>query len=202
MPHAFVNRGSAGSDSHSYIGKPYARDARSDLGYGRIEAKFHTEYQQSSNYPYIDDDIDLPAEDVISDEDVDKFVKKVGSDHLRSDFGAEAGTDPFYFAAGNVKLSDAFFRTEQLIEAMTTFSNSMSPAPQIYKSKKNSLGRASGASFPSGVGSSKKTGSRRGFSAAPPLPKLVAVLDYEDDTGEEEEAYTLKDLAKAKTLGV
>lgn len=177
---------------------PY-HDDRKGLGYGQVKDRFHKPRMSGAEYPYKVDHFD---DEDFEDEESEAALNTKMPTVYKTDFGAAAGTDPFYFAAGNVKLSDAFFRTEQLIEAMTTFSNSMSPAPQIYKSKKNSLGRASGASFPSGVGSSKKTGSRRGFSAAPPLPKLVAVLDYEDDTGEEEEVYTLKDLAKAKTLGV
>ena len=85
---------------------------------------------------------------------------------------------------------------------MVTFSDSMSPVPSIYKTKKNSLGRGSGSSFPSGVGSYKRTGTKRGFSSAPPLSKIAAVYDYEDEIDDEEEIYTLADLARKVTLGV
>ena len=177
---------------------PY-HDDRKGLGYGQIKNRFHKPRQSGSDFPYkIDDYEDADFEDEETENAISVKVPTV----YATDFGAAAGTDPFYFAAGNVKLSDAFFRTEQLIEAMTTFSDSMSPAPYAYRSRNSSLGRASGSSFTSGVGSSKKTGSRRGFSSAPPLSKMAAVLDYDEDIDEEEEAYTLKDLAKAKTLGV
>lgn len=177
---------------------PY-HDDRKGLGYGQVKDRFHKPRRSGAEYPYkVDHFDDEGFDDEESDEAIDVKIPTV----YRTDFGAAAGTDPFYFAAGNVKLSDAFFRTGRLIEAMITFSDSMSPAPYVYKSKSNSAGRASGSSFPSGVGSSKKTGSRRGFSAAPPLPKVVAALDYQDDIEDDEELYTLKDLAKAKTLGV
>ena len=176
---------------------PY-HDDRKGLGYGQIKNRFHKPRQSGSDFPYKTDDYeDADFEDEETENAISVKVPTV----YATDFGAAAGTDPFYFAAGNVKLSDAFFRIGPLIEAMTTFSDSMSPAPQIYKTKKNSLGRASGASFPSGVGSYKRTGSRRGFSAAPPLSKVAASAEYDEAVEDEDQIYTLADLARKVTLG-
>ncbi len=175
---------------------PY-HDDRKGLGYGQVRDRFHKPRQSGSDFPYKTDDYE--GEEFEDDESLDAINTKVPTVYS-TDFGAAAGTDPFYFAAGNVKLSDAFFRVDPLIEAMASFSDSMSPAPHVYKTKKNSAGRGSGSSFPSGVGNYKRTGSRRGFSSAPPAPKVVAVSEYEDDPPREDEIFTLADLARKITL--
>ena len=177
---------------------PY-HDDRKGLGYGQIKNRFHKPRQSGKDFPYKTDDY---ADERFEDSETEDAIAVKIPTVYATDFGAAAGTDPFYFAAGNVKLSDAFFRIGPLIEAMVTFSDSMSPAPSLYKTKKNSLGRGSGSSFPSGVGSYKRTGTKRGFSSAPPLSKIAAVYDYEDEIDDEEEIYTLADLARKVTLGV
>ena len=134
--------------TYNYNG-PY-HDDRKGLGYGQVKNKFHKPRKASSSYPYMIDDFD---DEGFDDEESLKAIKQKNPDLYVTDFGAAAKTDPFYFAAGNVKLSDAYFRTEALIEEMKTFSDSMSPAPHKYKGKGPGLGRASGSSFPSGVGS-------------------------------------------------
>jgi hypothetical protein len=171
---------------------------RKGLGYGQVKDRFHKPRQSGSDFPYKTDDYE--GENFEDEETEEAIAVKVPTVYA-TDFGAAAGTDPFYFAAGNVKLSDAFFRVGPLIEAMVTFSDSMTPAPHAYKTRKKSLGRGTGSSFPSGVGSYKRTGSRRGFSSAPPLPKVAAVSDYEDEIESEDEIFTLADLARKVTLG-
>ena len=177
--------------TYNYNG-PY-HDDRKGLGYGQVKNKFHKPRKASSSYPYMIDDFD---DEGFDDEESLKAIKQKNPDLYVTDFGAAAKTDPFYFAAGNVKLSDAYFRTEALIEEMKTFSDSMSSAPHKYKGKGPGLGRASGSSFPSGVGSYKRTGSRRGFSSAPPMPKIVAKKEYEAEIDPEEIVRKLIDLAK------
>ena len=177
--------------TYNYNG-PY-HDDRKGLGYGQIQNKFHKPRKSAAAYPYMIDDFD---DEGFDDEESVLAIKQKNPDLYVTDFGAAAGTDPFYFAAGNVKLSDAYFRTEALIEEMKTFSDSMSPAPHKYKGKGPGLGRASGSSFPSGVGSYKRTGSRRGFSSAPPLPKIVAKKEYKAEIDPEEIVRKLIDLAK------
>ncbi len=183
--------------THQSGHSPY-HDDRKGLGYGQVKDRFHKPRQSGTDFPYKTDDYeDEEFEDQDSEEAIAVKVPVV----YATDFGAAAGTDPFYFAAGNVKLSDAFFRVGPLIEAMVSFSDSMSPAPHVYKTKKNSMGRGSGSSFPSGVGNYKRTGSRRGFSSAHPDPMFTAVSDYEDEVESEDEIFTLADLARKVTLG-
>ena len=171
---------------------PY-HDDRKGLGYGQIKNRFHKPRQSGSSFPYLVDDFE---DDGFEDEETVKAIKQKSPDLYVNDFGAAAGTDPFYFAAGNVKLSDAYFRTDDVIEEMSTFSDSMSPAPYKNKKRGPGQGRTSGSSFPSGVGSYKRTGSRRGFSAAPPQPKVKAALEYEEDLDVKDLIYKLEDLAQ------
>ena len=74
----------------------------------------------------------------------------------------------------------------------------MSPVPQKYNAKGPGQGRTSGSSFPSGVGSYKRTGTRRGYSSAPPMPKISATREYEEEIDSEEIVRKLIDLAKQK----
>ena len=106
--------------TYNYNG-PY-HDDRKGLGYGQIKNRFHKPRQSGSDYPYKTDDYE---DSEFEDEETELAINKKVPVVYATDFGAAAGTDPFYFAAGNVKLSDAFFRTDQLIEAMSTFSDSI-----------------------------------------------------------------------------
>ena len=107
---------------------------------------------------------------------------------VRTDTYALGGTDPFYFAAGNTKLSDCFDRPDKVLEEVHALGDSMSPIPM--RTKKTSFGRGGGSSFPSGVGNFKRTGSKRGYFSSPPRNKI-------DDNVEEEDLSieNLKDLA-------
>lgn len=169
-------------------------DDRKGLGYGQVKNRFHKPRRSGSAYPYKVDDFD---DEGFEDEDSAAAIDRKVPDVYVTDYGAAGGTDPFYFAAGNVKLSDAFFRTSSVIEEMVTFSDSMSPIPHKYKGKgPGTASSSSGASFPPGVGSYKRTGSKRGYFSTPPLPKTVAVDEYDDEIAADEEIYTLEDLAK------
>ena len=181
MAHAFVNREPGASDRHSHIGRAHARDARLDLGYGTLEPKYHIEFEQSSSYPYLDDDVDLPEEDVIDDKDVDKFLAKTGLGRTRSDFGAKYGTDPFYFVAGNTKLSDCFFRPDNVLKEVETMATALKQKPYMRQSarlsKKGTVGgsddqtddhfrSASGGKH--GVFRYKPAGSKKGYAGQIP----------------------------------
>ena len=176
---------------------PY-HDDRKGLGYGQVKNKFHKPRKSGSSYPYMVDDFD---DEGFEDEETAAAINKKTPDVYVTDFGAAAGTDPFYFASGNVKLSDAFFRTDSVIEEMMTFSDSMSTMPYKYKGKGPGMS-TSGTAFPSGVGSYKRTGSKRGYFSTHPMPKVAAVEEYDDEIEAQEEIYTLEDLAKRVKLAV
>lgn len=195
MAHAFTNRPNAASDNHSYVGRPYARDSRNDLGYGILEPKFHISRKQSSNFPYLDDDIELPEEEVIDAEDVDKFLSKSGLGYAKKDFGAKYGTDPFYFAAGNTKLSDCFFRPDEVLKEVEMMSRNLSSTKPTLRrgpgvTKKRGPSDQSGASFPHGVGNFRPTGSKKGYAGQ--IPDIVS--DTLDDEISNINVYSLYDI--------
>jgi hypothetical protein len=196
MAHAFVNRKSAASDRHSYIGRPHAGDARLDLGYGTLEPKFHTDYQQSSKYPYLDDDVELPEEEVLDSDDVDEFIAKAGLGKTRVDFGAKYGTDPFYFVAGNTKLSDCFSRPDEVLKEVEAMARTIKQKPYLRTSAR--LSRKSGvpddqsnATFKaSSAGNYRPTGSKKGYSGQ--TPDIVS--DTLDDESTDDNAFRLVDI--------
>ena len=158
-------------------------DTRSDLGYGRSSSKFHKPRVQGSSYPYITKDVE--QEDFEHDESTQASVQKKKSKFNVNDFLAARGSDPFYFAAGNTKLSDCFYRFEKVIVEVESFGDSMSP----IRSPRKSSGLGSGASSYIKTGNYKKTGTKRGF-ASPPPPTRV------DDDGPDEEFYDLFDFSE------
>jgi len=176
------------------------QDGRTDLGYGRTKAKFHKSRSAGSLYPYIE----LPDLDEYDDDDTEAAIKSKTPLIFKTDPFASKGTDKFYFVGGNTKLSDCFERPDDVLKEIHAMGDSMSPVPSLYKGKTStSTGRAAGASFPAGVGSYRRTGTKKGYSSAPPKYKI----DIEDIPNEEEEdepIMSLNDLSskQAKRKGI
>lgn len=143
-------------EKYGLSGDNYSRfpqmDTRNDLGYGRTKLKFSNPRSSAGSYPYDmtdeqkEESEDL--EDVEVDDVPDKAMTRVRR-HVRvTDFGAAAGTDPFYFAGGATKLSE-----------------------QQSARRQGGIG----VTLPAGIGSStagfrsitRPTGTKRGFSSAP-----------------------------------
>lgn len=167
------------------------RDTKAGLGYGILAPKTQFPRQMSPEFPYIDK---KDSTDEEYDEESTDAVSKKYQSYVPSDFLSAAGANPFYFVGGNTKLADCFWRTNSVLQEIATFSDSMSPMPQIYNNGNAVLG--AGASFPyqGGGGSSyKRTGSLQGWSKSPPESYLQAEERAEED--ESEEIFTLKDLA-------
>ena len=166
-------------------------DSRVGLGYGLSQARFHKPRSASSQFPYIVDELedeldasefeDPGSDDAIAIKTLDLYV----NDPL-----AHKSADPFYFAGGNTKLSDCFFRIDAVLEEVAALGDSMSPIPTR---RPTAAVAGSGAAFPSGVGRRPRTGSGRGYASAPPMSKIEAQMDYEEES--EEENYSLKDFA-------
>lgn len=162
-------------------------DTRSDLGYGRSSNRFHKPRSMGSAYPYIEDD-SLEG-DTWEDEESQDSVRSKLDIFLKSDFGSKKGTDPFYFTAGNTKLSDCFFRVDDVLEEVHATGRSMSPVPSMYKGKtRSAVGSSTGG--PSLTNrSGLKTGSKKGFSSPPPNLKY-----YKSENDSDESILNLKDL--------
>ena len=69
------------------------RDARNDLGYGRLEPKFHNQRQLGGEFPYYEQE-DSTGEEPVEDTTSDS-VKKKYADYEPSGLGDAAGSDPF-----------------------------------------------------------------------------------------------------------
>ena len=176
-----------------------ARDARAGLGYGILEPKFQLPRSLNSAYPYDDPD-EMEGEDVeVSDGSVAAVGRK-SLDYSPVDHLAAAGTDPFYFVAGNTKLSDCFFRQEKVLAEIAAFGDSMAAIPQLNQRRgPSATGYTAAFVYPGGGGSNfRRTGSFRGWSKSPPPSKVEAEL--EDEFPDEEDIYTLSDLAKKRQI--
>ena len=126
-------------------------DDRAGLGYGQKEPRFHKSRQKSSRFPY-------PDPDAYEDEDISDIpieiqdkLRKIINGYLASDFLAMKGTDPFYYVAGNSKLS----------EKVT--GKSISPMPGLYK-KRIQVGGGSPEPTASSPSSLQRLGSTIGYS--------------------------------------
>ena len=153
---------------------PGARpDDRAGLGYGQLKPRFHKDRQAVSSFPYKQDD-DYEDED-ISDIPIElqNKLRKVIGGYLAGDFLAMKGTDPFYYAAGNTKLSDG------------VTGKSISPIPNMYK-KRIQVGGGVNSPKAFSPGSLQQTGSIVGFShphvsLGPDRDISYADIDDEDE---------------------
>ena len=170
------------------------RDARTGLGYGVLDPKTQLPRQLGSEFPYYEKEDSGDDEDLGDDESSMAASSKY-QDYRPSDFLSAAGNNPFYFAAGNTKLSDCFWNPGKVLKEIATFKDSMSPIPGLHNKPGPGLSNT-GPSFPypGGGGSNfKRTGSTQGWSHAPPQTWQQANDTAAED--ESEQIFTLKDLS-------
>lgn len=167
-------------------------DAMTDSGYGSIKPKFHVPRTRNAVYPYVDEDDHEEYED---DESEEAITRKIDFP-LMGDFFSKR--DPFYYVAGNTKLSDCFERTDQVLSEIHALGDSMASIPNLYKNKGPGLGGSSRASFVPGVGSFKRTGSKKGYFSAPPDVNFDDEEIINDDP-EDKPVVNMRDLAKKTT---
>ena len=172
-------------------GEPYfsRHNIREELGYGKLSNKFHKSRAMPGNFPFPEKDSleNIEWTDEESEEAISKKIKKTS----RSDFFSRKSVNPFYFVAGNTKLSDCFYRIEHVLEGIHALSDSMTTLPNLYKKRlRSSIGSSTSMSTISKK-SFKKTGSKKGFSSPPP------VLKYDKKVNDETESiFNLDDLVK------
>ena len=175
------------------IAPPY--DRRVGLGYGVTDDKFHKPRKMNNTYPYIEYE-SLP--DYEDDESRKAINKKVVHKGKTGDFPLKTN-DPFYFAAGNIKLSDCFERPDLVLQEVFALGKSMVSTPQTSKNRGASLGRGSGSSFVPGVGSYKRTGTKKGYFSSPPKPK-VKKAELSPDDAEDIPITDMEDLAVKQSM--
>jgi hypothetical protein len=176
------------------VGEPSIsrHDSRSDLGYGRISNKFHKPRKESGTFPYL---VDQYSEIDWEDEETHAAIEKKIQKHQRSDPFMKKSTSPFYFAAGNTKLSDCFQRTEEVLEEIHSLGDSMSPIPHLTKKRREMSGGSSVHSGGISSSSAKRTGSEKGYASAPPDIKYD-----KNDNDHNEVIFNLEDLVKKLQL--
>ena len=162
-------------------------DSRNDLGYGRSLDKFHKPRKNSSSFPYTDPDNYSDSE--WEDDESKEAVSKKTLSYVSQDPYAGKKINPFYFAGGNTKLSDCFYRHEKVLVEVESFGNSMSPVPSAYKRRSNASIGSSTSSRAISQKSAMRTGSKKGFASAPPDLKY----DKKQNT-EDERIFNLEDL--------
>jgi len=160
-------------------------DGRDDLGYGRLNPKYHiNKMLGNDSYPYKDQDENLDHIDTGIDEDEEEEMW----DRMSGPSGYDPGGghyDPFSFAGSNTTLSGPSHIGESFA------SNSMVPMPDLYKNRGSSALGGTKAGTVRGDGSTMSatfdTGDRWGWSN--PLYKEI------DTDSENEYNYTLEDIA-------
>jgi hypothetical protein len=169
----------------------YNHDARNDLGYGRVTPRFHVSRQRGGSFPYTEPHEPYEEiEDTDVDEDsIDALHSKITTLGTTSmDPYAINKTNPFYYGAGNLKLSDCFERPDSVLLEMEVMASSMYPLPGAYKGKNvmfnAPIGGVSGHSQTITNANPLRTGTHYGWSHAPLL----------DDDGQDEDIYSLEDI--------
>ena len=170
---------------------PSRYDSRSDLGYGRTSNKFHKPRPHGGgSYPYSEkSEHDVEGTEV--DEETHLVISKKNPKHRQSDPFIKKGTNPFYFAGGNTKLSDCFFRIDSVLREVFAMANSLVPIPGMTKNRKNFSGGSRASSSSISGQTLKRTGSEKGFSSAPPEIKYDKSVNDEDEV-----IFNLEDLVK------
>jgi hypothetical protein len=160
------------------FGSSYARpalDQRTNLGYGINKNKNFEPRSMGNCYPFdCEDDDDL--ENIELDQDsVDSIHSKVLT--LRTnDFYDRKSSNPFYFVAGNTKLSDCFWRTDKVLSEVNALGDSMSPI--TMKGVGSGLTSAS-TKYPHGSEHYFRPGSKAGWYS--PAPESDLFWDPEHD---------------------
>ena len=143
-------------------------DSRNDLGYGRSSLRFSEPRTSGDGFPY--------TKVTTSDADIEEEDIEMVSDKMRQprDYDAIPHHDPFYYVAGNSKLSEMA-------------SSSMSPFPNMYRNRDGHVG-SSVSPYPS-----------HGFGFKPDALRTDGSSDwasYEWDEDNEEDIYNLEDVAE------
>ena len=100
-------------------------DDRAGLGYGVLKNRFHNPRQSSNSFPYIFDEFAEEIKSMPEDEESSAAIAKKVHKPLVTDPLAHKSVNPFYYAAGNTKLSDCFFRTATMLEQIAALGLSL-----------------------------------------------------------------------------
>jgi hypothetical protein len=123
----------------------FNHDSRSDKGYGRVTPRTLNPRSKGSHYPYVEPDLHADDDVDVDDESLEAVGSKVDTaNYIQTDPYADAKISPFYYVAGNTKLSDCFFRTDKVLLEIEAMSNSMYSMPTMYKGHNVMFGGSNG----------------------------------------------------------
>jgi hypothetical protein len=160
-------------------------DSRGDLGYGRLNPKYHVQKMLGNDsFPYRDQDEDLEdVETFLDEEEEEDLHDMIDSPQDYDPFGGHY--DPFSFAGSNTSLHGPSHIGENFAK------NSMVPFPKLHNRRGNQTVGGTKSGTARGEGSTMSatidTGDRWGWSN--PLYKEI------DTDFENEYNYTLEDIA-------
>jgi len=163
-------------------------DDRKGLGYGQISPTgFNASRQSQSSYPYLDPDENEEYEYdlAFTEDELDRFVKKINMGYTVVDALAGNSTDPFYYVAGNTTGLGGV--SESTLHGAK---NSLVPFPRLYQKKQAvSGGHTQQQAYDQRP--YRRTGTLRGYFHSPPYPidlpedeiDLDTLLDFLNDEG-------------------
>lgn len=181
---------------------PSFKDARSDLGYGRISNKWHDQRQGNNFFPYIDPVDDEDNELSAHEEDMlDLISNKRNADIAVNDPFSGHKTNPFYFAAGNTNLSvaDCFYRPDAVLSEIAAVNSSLVPHPGTWRKAVKSGGQ--GAAIYLTVAHPVRTGMLKGWSSSPyPLDNIDGLDEMPDEDENDEENFSIWDIIEKNAV--
>ena len=167
----------------------FGPDDRRGLGYGQVKQVFHKSYAEDNNFPYLTPDHDLGDVEV-DDASFDAVNKKVQK-FRPVDPGAERSTDRLYFVGAATKLRACFERPDDVLIEIQKVDQILS-VPRSYAKATDPIATIGWKAYDERP--YRRTGTKRGWSEAPPLSKVASIEDTDDN-----EFYTLEDIADASS---
>ena len=163
-----------------------ARDTLLGRGRGGLDNNFSNGIAGNSSFPYTDPDDHEDADD--ADPDDLHAIKRKTADFVKTDSLPLGSVAPFYFSEGRKHLLDCFSKNDLIIAEIMKFAEAVSNMPYTSNSVPTSPAGTGGSSY-------KRTGSKQGWSSAPPLSKVAIEQQFveEDD---DQYTYELVDLIK------
>ena len=178
--------------SHS----PVYLDDRKGLGYGQTsQTGFSSLRGEQETYPYLEPDLHVDdLDDILDDDDLDVFVKKVNGNMYPTDSMAGNRVDRASFVGGSTRGLTGVMESQMAIAK-----NSISAQPGLANRSSGTSGGVN-MSVAFNPGPALRTGTKRGISHAPPplqgLPEEeIAAFTIQDILSDDE-----KILAKADMI--
>ena len=159
-------------------------DSRDDLGYGRLNPKYHVQKMLGNDsYPYRDEDDDV--DDVDTEVDAETYEALWGKMDSPRDYDPGGGHyDTFSYAGSNTTLSGPAHIGENVTPGMVPF-------PNMYKSRGKSAVGGTKSGTARGEGSTMSPTVDSGNIEGWANPRY---RDFFDEESDEEDNYTLEDI--------